>query len=125
MRTKTKNLLICKWVFFGLDMLCSWGLMLGFLIYGFASGENVQRYMLGCIGLAGAVIMAVSIIMKKHWLTPVILAMVGLYFAVDKFSAVIITCGCAIVLDELLIHPLFEFFKHKYSVNIEIDKARE
>lgn len=105
-----------------LSFLLSWGVLLTFLVIGFATGDETQAFALGITGIAGALIGFCGIIARKHWLSPLIILMFGLYLVLDYFAPVLIVIGVTILLDELLVSPLHKFFKSRYVINKEIDK---
>lgn len=125
MSKRTKRFKIGKRITGLLSFLLNWGVLITFLIIGFATGEKSESFALGITGLAGVIIAFCSILAKKHWISPLIVLMLGLYIAIDYFTPVLITIGVCILLDELMVAPLHHYFKNKYSINVEIDKRLE
>lgn len=121
MSKRTRHFFIGKLITGIISFLLSWGLMIVFLIIGFATGNNSQSFALGITGLAGAVLAFVSNIAKKHWISPLIILMFGLYIVMEHFSVVLIVIGICIIVDEIIAHPLHAYFKNKYTINKEID----
>lgn len=119
----TKRNAFWRNIFWTLSFLSNIGLLLGFFIYGLIEGEN--KYGIALAGIVGMVLAVVSILIKKHWRTPLILLMVGLYLAIQRFEAVLVTVAIAIVLDELIFTPLYHHFREKTSINIEIDRREQ
>lgn len=119
---RTKKFRAGKWIFWSLSFLCNWGFIIAFFIYGLVCGEATAQYSVAITGIVAIILGIISILFKRHWRTPLIIILGGLYFAVMKFSIVIITLAVCIVLDELIFTPLYLYFREKTSINKEIDK---
>lgn len=122
MNKRTKKFKIGTHITGLLSFLLSWGVLITFLVIGFATGNTSQSFALGITGIAGALIGFCGIIARKHWLSPLIVLMFGLYLVLDYFTPVLITIGLTIMLDELVVSPLHKYFKSRYIINKEIDK---
>lgn len=108
------------------SFLCNVGLIIYFIVYGYATGGTTTKYTMTMAAMAGITLSIVSAVLKKHWRTPLVLICAGLYFVVDKYMAVLITLAVAIMLDELIFSPLYQHYKLKYTIDREIVRyARE
>ena len=119
---RTKKFRAGKWIFWSLSFLCNWGFIIAFFIYGLVCGQATARYSVAITGIVAIILGIISILFKRHWRTPLIIILGGLYFAIMKFSIVIITLAVCIILDELIFTPLYLYFREKTSINKEIDK---
>lgn len=119
---RTKKFRAGKWIFWSLSFLCNWGFIIAFFIYGLVCGEVTAQYSVAITGIVAIILGIISILFKRHWRTPLVIILGGLYFAVMKFSIVIITLAVCIILDELIFTPLYLYFREKTSINKEIDK---
>lgn len=118
----TKNARAGKWIFWSLSFLANFGLILGFFIWGLVCGTETTRYTMCLAGVVGVVLGTVSLLLKKHWRTPLVIVMAGLYYAISQFAPVLIALAVSIVADELVFSPLYHYFKSKTQINHEIDK---
>jgi hypothetical protein len=108
------------------SFLCNVGLIIYFIIYGYATGGTATKYTMTMAAMAGIVLSVVSAVFKKHWRTPLVLICAGLYFVVNSYMSVLITLAVAIMLDELIFSPLHQHYKLKYTIDREIVRyARE
>lgn len=118
----TKKCRAFKWLFWSLSFLSNFGLILGFFIYGLICGEKTTQYSLALVGVVGVVVSVLSVILKQHWRTPLILVVGGLYWAINEFANVLIAVAICIVLDEMIFTPCYKHFANKTMINGEIDK---
>lgn len=119
---RTKKYLASKRIFWTLSFLCNFGLLIAFFIYGMANATETVRYTMTMTGLVGIIVSGISAICKKHWRTPLVIILGGLYLVADKFLIVLAIIGIAIMLDELIFRPAYLHFREKASINLEIDK---
>ena len=118
----TKKYRALKWLFWSLSFLSNFGLILGFFIYGLICGEKTTQYSLALVGIVGIIASGLSVILKQHWRTPLILVVGGLYWAINEFANVLIAVAVCIVADELIFTPCYKHFANKTMINGEIDK---
>lgn len=118
----TKHARLWRNLFGALSYLCNFGLIIAFTIWGLIQGTQVTRYTMCIAAVVGIILAVVSVILKKHWITPLIILIGGLYFAITQFAEVLITLAVCIVADELVFQPLHKHFKAKTMINREIDK---
>lgn len=121
----TKNAKICRNIFGLLSFICNFGLIIAFTIWGLIQGTQVTRYTMCIAAVVGIALSVISLIMKKHWITPLVILIGGLYFAISQFAEVLITLSVCIIADELVFQPLYKHFKNKAIINHEIDKRYE
>lgn len=119
---RTRGFKVKHFIFSSLSFLCNYGLVIGFFIYAMIGATETTRYSIAMTGFVGIVVSLVSAICKKHWRTPLVIMLVGLFFATKKYATVLIIIGVAIVLDEMIFAPLAAHYKSKASINVEIDK---
>ncbi len=117
----TKRCRGAKWTFWFLSFLCNFGLIIGFFIYGLVMGQETTKYTMCLTGVIGMVVATISTICKRHWRTPLIILLAGLYFAVKEFGMVLVAVGAGIVVDELIFTPLYEHYRNRTMINKEID----
>lgn len=122
---RTRKFRILKWTFGTLSFIATYGLLLFFIIYGLASSGDKGKYIFGLDILACIVVTLISAISKRHWRTPIVLLCVGLYFVVEAMAPLLITLGISILLDELILTPIYEYSSKKLDINVEIDKRME
>ena len=118
----TKKYRAFKRLFWSLSFLSNFGLILAFFIYGLIFGEKTTQYSLALVGIVGLVVSGLSVILKQHWRTPLILVLGGLYWAINEFANVLIAVAVCIVLDELIFTPCYKYFANKTMINGEIDR---
>lgn len=105
-----------------LSFLANFGPVIGFFIYGLIMGGPKTTYSMSLIGIVGIIVGLVSVILKKHWRTPLIIMLGGLYFAVNHFAIVLVSVAICIVLDEIMFEPLHKYYKTRLTINKEIDR---
>ena len=117
----TKKCRGAKTIFWFLSFLCNFGLVIAFFIYGLIMGQETTKYTMCLTGVIGMIVALVSTILKRHWRTPLVILLAGMYFVVEQYGVVLVTIGVGIVLDELIFTPLYEHFRNRAMVNKEID----
>lgn len=118
----TKKYRSFKRIFWSLSFLSNFGLILAFFIYGLIFGEKSTQYSLALVGIVGLIVSGISLILKQHWRTPLIIVVGGLYWAINEFANVLIAVAVCIVLDELIFTPCYKHFANKTMINGEIDR---
>lgn len=116
----TKKYKFLRNLFWTFSFIANFGFIIGFFIYGMIEGTN--KYSMCLVGLVGVILGVISLILKYHWRTPLIIVLGGLYFAIDRFYIVLISLALCIILDELIFTPAYKHFREKSSINVEIDK---
>lgn len=122
MSDRTKKLKSKANLFGALSVLAIWAPALIWLILSFFTGEIAEKISLGSTTMLAIILTVLSAAFKKHWRTPSIILLVGLYLCVQSFTPVLLTVSCGIILDELILTPLYSKYKNRMIINAEIDK---
>lgn len=125
MSQKTRKCWHLKNLFWFLSFICSFGILLYAIVYGFATGSTASRYSLTLASIVCILMTLISILLKYHWRCPLVLMAIALYFIIDKIGAFLICLAIGIILDELLFTPLYKHYKAKTLINKEIDARIE
>ena len=119
---QTKSARALRNLFWVLSALCNFGPVIGFFIYGLVAGTVATTYTMCIAGIVGIIVGIISLILKRHWRTPLIVIMGALYFAVSYFGWILLIVAICIVLDEMIFAPLFTHYRAKAQINKEIDR---
>lgn len=103
----------------------SWALvlgpMIGYALYGFITGETVQKFAIGATAFAAIGLTGFSVIFKKHVRSTLFIVLLGIYLAIREITVLLIILSVCTILDEFLITPLQKSYREKMVVNSQID----
>lgn len=105
-----------------LSWILTLGPMLGYVIYGFATGETISKISLGLSTIAAIALTALSLIFKKHIRSTIFILLLGIYFALQEITVLLIILSVCTLLDEFLITPLQKKYREKMVINSQIDR---
>lgn len=104
----------------------SWSLVLGpligYVIYGFITGQTVQKFSLGVTTMAALALTGFSIIFKKHIRSTIFIVLLGIYIALREITILLIILSICTILDEFVITPLQKSYREKLVINSQIDR---
>lgn len=97
--------------------------MLIFLVLSLKTGDNSQRLTITLLGIA-AIILTILMALFKFKLSRTLfwLLLLGIYLVYDRLGTCFVTIGICSVADEVIVSPLLNNIKEKYTINKEIDK---
>lgn len=97
--------------------------LVGFTISGIVTAELVvEKVALTCTIFVVLIMSIVSWANKIVMRSKIWIIMLGLYFCLDNFVLPIIIIGVTQIVDELIVSPLRNHYRNKYTINKEIDK---
>lgn len=106
--------------------IISWVLVLGplvgYVVYGFISGETVKKLSLGITTMAAIGLTGFSVIFKKNIRSTIFIIILGIYIALREITALLIILSACTILDEFLVTPLQKSYRKKMVINAEMDR---
>lgn len=120
--TVTTKYKILKNLFLALSIFCLSFPMTFYGIQAFIYGSKVEKFTLGAFCAVAIGMVVINFIMKIHLKSMVWLLLLGIYICLNNITTLLIMVAVCTIIEELVIHPLYKFFKSKYVINKEIDK---
>lgn len=105
-----------------LSLLCVVGPLIFFTVKAFIGAAVVGKIVVSLTTLASIILASVSILFKFHLRSPIFIALIGLWVALDTLLPTIICISITVVLDEFIFSPLRKKYKNLHTINKEIDK---
>lgn len=117
----TKKYRKAYWITTALSWALVLGPLVGYLIYGFISGQTIQKLSLGITGMAAIALTGFSVIFKKHIRSTIFIILLGIYIALREITILLIILSICTMLDEFIVTPLQKSYREKLVVNKQID----
>lgn len=123
MKSPTKSLRAKSIFFTIMSTLLNIAPALVFTIMAYASGEaTVTKIGLSCTLLIILVLSGIAIINKVAMRSRLWILLIGLWLCLDTIMIpLIVIAGCQVA-DELIVCPLRQYYKTRYTINREFDK---
>lgn len=113
-------------IFFIFSIIFSYLPIIIFLIIGFCTAQPVQKLQLTTTCVAAIILLFLSIFKYKSLLKSVIwLILVGLCLVMNEIALIIIICGTADIISELVLVPLYQYYKRIYNESANSDDLAE
>lgn len=119
---RTKQVQAKYWALEITSILLTIGPMLGYLIYGYIVSETQQKVVLSMTTMCAVVFGALNIVFKKQLRSVVWILFLGIAYAVDQLTSLVIVMAVCTIIDEFAVAPAAKIFKQKLITNKEIDK---
>lgn len=123
--TMTQKYRILKNVFLVLSILCLTFPMTFYGIQAFIQGAKIEKFTLGAFCTVAIGMVVVNFIMKIHLKSMVWLLLLGIYICLDNITTLLLMVAICTIVEEIIIHPIYKYYKQKYTINKEIDKRIE
>lgn len=119
----TKKLRKKKYILLAISIMLNVIPMLYFVIEGFVKGDTKEKVCLSLTGTMALFFLVLNVLFKSHLKRTIfIVILTGIYIAMKDMKIVFIVLGLSTVADELIISPLYSYYKDKVSNNKDIDK---
>lgn len=122
MSTVTKKYNFLYILFAILSFVCVCGPVLFFSIQGFIVADTVSRIILSFTSIGSIILAGTALLFKFKLRSPIFLALIGLWAALESLLPAVIAIAICIVLDEFVFSPLKKYYGNKTNINKEIDK---
>lgn len=117
---KSKRL---KWIFFSISVALNVIPMLVFFFMGYSEVDTTKKIVLSFTAVAALVLGAFMIISKLKWYRTLFwIVFAVMYLCFQKMTELIITMGICNVIDEIVIYPLYKYYKEQNRINKTLDK---
>ena len=93
-----------------------------YVVRAFMIGNTVEKLSLGGLAVAAIIITCFSLLQKMRLRCPLWICLLGVYIVLDKIIPLLIMVAIGVILDELILSPLYKKFKEQATINKEIDK---
>jgi len=93
-----------------------------YVVRAFMIGNTVEKLALGGLAVAAIIITCFSLLQKLRLRSPLWICILGIYVVLDKIIPLLIMVAIGVILDELILSPLYKKFKEQATINKEIDK---
>lgn len=128
MTERTKKCRTANIIFAILHFLCVFAPIIGFVIYGYVTGETVEKVCLSMTVVAGILLGVISFITSssasKNGLNRIVVwvLIIGIMFCLEDLRVFIFIMAATSILDEAVIVKLKDRYEELYRTNKEIDK---
>lgn len=122
--TRTNHLRICAHFFSLLSIILTWAPIIIYVTMAYQSvtANVVDKITLTSLLTVG-VIMSIVCLMNRYTLRcRTWLVLIGLWLCLDKILGCILVLAITQIVDELIVHPAANYYRHKLSINKEIDR---
>lgn len=93
-----------------------------YVVRAFMIGNIVEKLSLGCLATAAIIITSISLLRKLRLRSPLWICILGIYVVLDKIIPLLIMVAIGVILDELILSPLYKKFKDKADDNANADE---
>ncbi len=119
----TKRYATLALVFTILSALLLLGPTAYYVILGYmGAGVLVEKVALTATIAMSLILTLLCAVNKVVFRSKIWLLVLALFFVIDHFLVMILVFGLTQVIDEIIVSPLARYFRHKTSINREIDK---
>ena len=125
MREKTKKLKATRNVLGLISFLLCYMPLLVALGIGFSYTSDAGRVSLTISCAVALLLTIINTLMKYSIRSTMWVLLLGIYLALDNVMPYLIAIAICTIVDEFIISPLYRSTKNKYTINKEIDDARE
>ena len=121
---RTKNLTVAAWFFSILSLILTWGPMIVYTVmaYQTASASVSDKVALTSLLSVGVIMSIVCLINKYTLRCRTWLVLIGLWLCLDSVLGCILVIACTQCIDEIIVQPIAKSYRHKLTINKEIDK---
>ena len=125
MREKTKKLKATRNVLGLISFLLCYMPLLVALGIGFSYTSDSGRVSLTISCAVALLLTIINTLMKYSIRSTMWVLLLGIYLALDNVMPYLIAIAICTIVDEFIISPIYRSAKNKYTINKEIDDARE
>lgn len=93
-----------------------------YVVRAFMIGNTVEKLSLGGLAVAAIIITCFSLLQKMRLRSPLWICILGIYIILDKIIPLLIMVAIGVILDELILSPLYKRFKEKADHNANADE---
>lgn len=125
MREKTKKLKATRNALGLISFLLCYMPLLVALGIGFSYTSDAGRVSLTISCAVALLLTIINTLMKYSIRSTMWVLLLGIYLALDNVMPYLIAIAICTIVDEFIISPMYRNTKNKYTINKEIDDARE
>lgn len=125
MREKTKKLKATRNALGLISFLLCYMPLLVALGIGFSYTSDAGRVSLTISCAVALLLTIINTLMKYSIRSTMWVLLLGIYLALDNVMPYLIAIAICTIVDEFIISPIYRNTKNKYTINKEIDDARE
>lgn len=119
----TKRYRLLAWVFTILSLLCNIGPLAAYSIQAIITTDLVYEKVALTMTIFVVLIMTlINIVNKTAMRSRLWVVLIGIYVCLDFIMTPLIVIACCQIVDEIIVCPLKNSFKNKYTINKQIDK---
>lgn len=121
---RTKHLTVAAWFFSIISFILTWGPILIYtaMAYQSATATVVDKVTLTSLLSVGVIMSIVCLINKYTLRCRTWLVLIGLWLCLDKVLGCILVIAITQCVDEIIVQPIAKSYRHKLTINKEIDK---
>ena len=111
-----------KLIFFALSAACLFCPIMIYFIRAFIMGENKQKLTLGITFTIALILFMVNVAMKSHLRSVIWVLLLGVFSVFKNHISIVWVFAITTFLEELILSPLYRYYKSKLTISKEIDK---
>lgn len=119
---RTKQIRTVYWILNSTSILLTVGPLIIYIAYGMAVSEPQRKVVLSMTAVCAIILGVINVLMKKHLRSVIWILLLGVSFALENITTLVIIMAVCTVIDEFAITPVLATKRAQLITNKEIDR---